>query len=435
MRTRAGVNRTRARVAIAVLGVLLAVVVTGIVAYRIFAPAEVLTTAGTDYPPPGDASPGVLGTLNAAPLIVDGRLRVYATTRQVRAEQPVDARTRRTPFWSFRRWPAQVTGLAAVGTTVVSRWSDGELVALDARSGEVAWRATGPDPRMKYAGRRTGASTVYIPPGFFPATGTDGRRVLVVADSLGRRGYDAATGRELWQDRLDGRCRETAFTTTTGQLASVDRCAQPWSVEFHDVATGTRTGSWRPDGAGAKLDVEPVGCAAGRSNCPAMRSDGGGGPRGWFFAAAGDGTAAATAGDAAAVPIPAPALDDPGATVVGTTAIVPDGADRVVGRDVRTGAVTWRWSGGGPVELLAVQPGRVHLRTRSGDLVTLDPANGREWSRLPLTYGADSTTWTPGYAYAADGYLAVERLAEPVDSGADDSRYYLAAQPVIFAAT
>lgn len=463
MRARAGFRMARA--AVAVVAAVLVLGVSGAVAYRVLAPAEVLTPARTGYAAPLGEPPKVLGTLTAAPLIVDGRLRVYATTRQVRAEQPVDARTRRTPFWSFRRWPEQLVGVVAIGATVVSRWSDGELVALDAATGRISWRAAGPAADQEYAGRGTGASTLYDPPGLHSATAADGRAVLVVVGAAGRRGYDPATGRELWRDGSAGRCRGDAFTTTTGQLVTVDRCAGPETVEFHDVATGARTGRWRPEGAGAALVVRPVGCRPGRSACPAMRTGGhpnppaagssaanppdanspgvgstgadphdvdrpGADSRGWLFAAGGS----AGPNRSAPAPVPAPALDHPDAILVDGTAVAPDGSG-LVGRVARTGAEAWRWTGDGPVRPLAGQPGRVHLRTGSGDLVTLDPADGRERSRFPLTYGRDSTKWSPGYAYAADGYLAVERLAEPVDPDADDHRYYLSIQPVIFAAT
>lgn len=422
MRARAGSRGARVTVAAGAAALVLAA--TAVVAYRVFAPTEVLTPARTSYPEPAAEPPGVLGTLTAAPLIVDGRLRVYATTRQVRAEQPVDAPTRRTPFWSYRRWPAQLVGVVASGTTVVSRWSDGELVALDAATGRIAWRAAGPVTDEEYAGRATGASTVYTPPGLHVASTADGRAVLVVTGAAGRRGYDPASGRELWRDRLDSRCGTDPFTTSTGQLVTVDRCAQPETVVFHDVATGASTGRWRPDGAGQTLTVQPVGCRPGRSACPAMRTSGDAASRGWLFdPAAGPNR-----------PVPAPPLDQPEATLVDATAVTTQGT-AVVGRAVGTGAQTWRWDADEPVRLLAVQPGRVHLRTGSGELVTLDAADGRERSRFPLTYGRDSTRWSAGYAYAADGYVAVERLAEPVDPDADDRRYYLGIQPVIFAAT
>lgn len=409
---------------VAVVAAAAALAATALVAYRVFAPAEVLTPAGTSYPDPGAPAPGVLGTLTGAPLIVDGRLRVFAASRQVRAEQPVDAATRRTPFWSYRRWPEQLVGVVAIDATVVSQWTDGELVALDATTGKIAWRTLGPAIHQEYAGRSTGASTVYAPPAMYAATTLDGRSVLVAAGAEGRRGYDPATGQELWRDRLAGRCRRDEFTTTTGQLATVNRCVQPEAVEFTEVATGAGAGRWRPDGAGATLVVQPVGCRVGRSDCPAMRTGEAGNTQGWLFDPAAKGSHL----------VPAVALNDPGSTLVDGMIVVPEGAG-VVGRAAGTGAEAWRWAAGEPVQLLAVQPGRAHLRTRSGELVTLDVANGRERSRFRLTYGRDSTRWSPGYAYAADGYLAVERLTEPVAPEADDRRYYLNIQPVIFAAT
>ncbi len=148
---------------------------TGIIAYRVLAPAEVVTAARADYPAPRAPEPGVVGRLPVAPLIVDGRLRVYAAQRQVYADQPVDGEHRRTPYWSYRRWPATLDAVVASGTTVVSRWSDGKLVALDARTGQVAWRADGPEPDREQAARRTGVTTVWQPRGLSVTRAGDGR--------------------------------------------------------------------------------------------------------------------------------------------------------------------------------------------------------------------------------------------------------------------
>ena len=60
--------------------------------WRVLGPAEVLDPASTPYPAVADRSPGVLGRTNMAPLIVDGRIRVYASKRQVRADGPADAK-------------------------------------------------------------------------------------------------------------------------------------------------------------------------------------------------------------------------------------------------------------------------------------------------------------------------------------------------------
>ncbi|MDG4791371.1 PQQ-binding-like beta-propeller repeat protein [Micromonospora sp. WMMD1102] len=449
------------RTAIAVAVALLLVVGSAVIVYRVLAPAEVITPARAGYPAPPAVQPGVVGTLNAAPLIVDDRIRVYASTRTIRADLPVDAPTRRTPYWSYRRWPAQLAGVVADGATVLTRWSDGKLVALDARTGTVRWRATGPEPGHGYLGRRTGAGTVYAPSGLHTARTATGRPVLVVVGTADRRGLDLDTGRELWRLAAGPDCSgdgdgdgsgdgpddgaaaaEAAagvgdgLTTADGFFAVADSCAGADEVVFHDVATGALAGRWRPEGSGQPVQLGPVGCLTGRSGCRALRTVAGGVTRGWLL----DG----------ARPVPAPALDAPEAVLVDEVAVTLGGTG-LVARSARTGADLWRWSdtagpeapvdrgqggpAGGPVRLVAAQPGRVHLRTAGGDLVTLDAATGAERSRFPFTYGRDSTTWAPGFAYAAGGFVAVERLAEPVDPAAGDDRYYLAAQPVILAGT
>ncbi|MBE1486566.1 outer membrane protein assembly factor BamB family protein [Plantactinospora soyae] len=412
------------RRALAAAVAVLAVVASAVIVHRVLAPAEVITPARAGYPAPVTVQPGVIGTLNAAPLIVDGRLRVYATARQVRADQPLDAPTRRTPYWSFRRWPAEVTGLVADGGMVVTRWSDGELVALEARTGLVRWRAGGPRPEHGYLGRRTGGATVYTPSGLYPAQTRDGTYVLVVIGTTERRGFDLASGRELWRADVDPACRAVdpaeGLTTTAGQFVVVDSCAGSPAVGFYDVRTGAPITRWQPDPATSAVEVTPVGCAVGRFRCPAIRTSGGGVIRGWLVGGPS--------------PVPAPTLDAPESVLVGEVAVASRGTG-LVARSVRTGAALWQWSGTGPARILAAQSGRVHLRTEAGELLTLDSETGRERSRFPFTYGRDSTTWSPGLVYAANGFVAVERLTEPVDPAAADSRYYLAAQPVILAAT
>ncbi|MGW5673331.1 PQQ-binding-like beta-propeller repeat protein, partial [Micromonospora sp. NPDC003776] len=162
------------RIAVA-LAVVLAVAAAAVVVHRVLAPAEVSTVARGAYPAAPNPGPRVIGRLPVAPLVVDGRLRVYAGARQVYADQPVDRRYRVTPFWSYRRWPAKLDGVLAEGTTVVSRWSDGKLVALDARTGRVAWRADGPEPGALPKPRRTYAATVWDPAGLHVARTAAGR--------------------------------------------------------------------------------------------------------------------------------------------------------------------------------------------------------------------------------------------------------------------
>ncbi|HEX7743940.1 MAG TPA: PQQ-binding-like beta-propeller repeat protein [Micromonosporaceae bacterium] len=411
-------QRNGVRAAAIVAGALVFLVLAGAIVYRVLAPAEVVTEARVAYPAPVPRSTGVIGTLSAAPLIVDGRLRVYATTRQVRAEEPADAETRRTPYWSYRRWPAQLNGLLAVDRTVVSRWSDGRLVALDATTGRVAWRADGPRPNAGYDGRLTGASTMYAPDGLLRADTSGGRTVLIVASAADLRGLDLRTGRELWRVAVGNSCRSTAFTTTAGLLVAVDTCATPRTVEFRDADTGTPVARWRP--TEPMTEVAPVGCASGRSACAAMRTTGGGSARGWLL----DG----------ARPEPARTLDRPSAWLVGDVAVTGAG-DGVTARSARTGKELWHRGGGGYVRVLAVQYDRVHLLTDSQELITLAAATGTELSRFVLEYGREGTGWSPGWAYAADGYVAVERLTRPVRPDSTDREYYITGQPVIFAGT
>ncbi|MEU8182811.1 PQQ-binding-like beta-propeller repeat protein [Micromonospora sp. NPDC049044] len=417
-----GIPTGRRRLAMAVAA-LLATAAVAVIVHRVLAPAEVSTVARAEYPQAAQPADGVVGRLPAAPLIVDGRLRVYAAHRQVYADRPVDGRHRTTPYWSYRRWPAELTGVVASGRTVVSRWSDGRLVALDAPTGRVLWRADGPEPTEQEAvARRTGAAIVWDPRGLHLSNLADGRTVVVVSGAAEARGVEVSGGRQLWRVELPGGCRSDVGTTADGQLIGLDRCAGPATVEFRDAATGAVRERWRPPGGSDELVVTPLGCRTGRSDCPALRTAGPGDAagRGWLV---GGGE-----------PVAAPALDPAGATVVGEQAVVVlDGV--AVGRSVRTGAELWRRADIGAARVLATQPGRVHLLTEANDLVTLDPVTGTQLSRFSLNVGRDGTGWSPGAVGAGSGYVAVERLRSPVDPAGDDRRYYLTAEAVILAAT
>jgi len=423
-------GRRRAWLALAVSVVLAAA--GGLVIYRVLAPAEVVTVTGAAYPPPVGAQPGVIGTLAAAPLIVDGRIRVYATTRQLRADGPVDAPTQRSPYWSFRRWPQQLVGAVAVGPMVIGQWSDGHLIAIDAPTGRVAWRAAGPDPEtIHYTGRRTGAETVYAPQGLFTAT-VPGRAVVLAGGVSELSGFDAATGRQLWHTVFEGRlpnCRAGGFTTTGGRFVALDGCEVPEALEFYDAATGRRAARWRPPDAGMSLGALPVACEAGRSECAAMRVRSDGAEQGWLV----DG----------ALPVRATGLDPPRAWLVGDVAVEPDErGTELTGRSVRTGSPLWTWrigseAGAGRTAVIAAQPGGVHLLTEDRLLITVDPATGEELTRFALSYHREppELRWRPGYVSARDGFVLVERLAPDAAPQTSDDEYYAVDQPVLLAAT
>ncbi|MBL7254521.1 PQQ-binding-like beta-propeller repeat protein [Paractinoplanes lichenicola] len=153
------------RVLLRSLAALVLTAAAGLIGWRVLAPAEVLSTAATPNPASSVSAAQVTGRTNMAPLIVDESMRVYAGKRQVRADGPVDAKSVNTARWSLRRWPAQVSGVVAAGPTVISRWSDGVLIAVDGRTGKELWRVATGLPAPEYAGHRTGAATVWAPVG------------------------------------------------------------------------------------------------------------------------------------------------------------------------------------------------------------------------------------------------------------------------------
>ncbi|WP_127498618.1 PQQ-binding-like beta-propeller repeat protein [Actinoplanes solisilvae] len=234
---------------------LVALVLTAVavlVGWRVLGPAEVRATAATPYPEDAARSFEVTGRTNVAPLIVDGRTRVFAGRRQIRADGPVDAKSVNTARWSLRRWPAQVSGVVAAGTTVVSRWSDGLLIATDARTGEEAWRVSSGLPSSGYDGHRTGASTVWAPPGLHVA----GESVLV---SGGGRlsAFLVSNGARRWTITLPAGCGD-GFTTRGGQYF----CATAGFA----VSSGAHLESY------GKGPFVPLACDVALSGCLGMRN-------------------------------------------------------------------------------------------------------------------------------------------------------------------
>jgi outer membrane protein assembly factor BamB len=384
-----------------VLAGVAALAVVAVIGYRVLAPTETLDRAEGPYPPRVEAPFLRIGVLTSAPLIVDNRIRVYAEKRRVWADTPVDSKTQASPYWAYRRWPAQVVGVVAVESVpvVVTRWSDGALVALDPRTGRIAWRATGPAPDVAhYTGRRTGSSTVYEPDGLY----TVRDRALVVA--YGNRtatGYDAATGRPLWTegDACDGWTGATVYVSSCGG-----------AVTLYDAGTGRRLLSRQLPAA------TPWGCALGRSGCELME------------ARAGDGQATewrlGSDGGIAPEPYARTAMD-----VVLGDAIVESIPDRYVALvDRRTG--NRRWTAPLPGYVIGADARGVYVVTRRFNLTVLDPRTGLEIARLGLR-GTDTRDWNAGHVYLHDGYIAIERLTgRPRDV---DDRYFYGATPVVLA--
>ncbi|SNT61991.1 PQQ-like domain-containing protein [Asanoa hainanensis] len=421
------VGAARRRV-VAVLAGLVLVAGAGLVVYRVFAPGEVLAEPTVGYPAAPTPRPAaVLGTLPAAPLIVDGRLRVVADKRQVRADGPVDSRYLNTPYWSFRRWPAELVGVVAAGGTVVSRWSDGVLVGLDARTGRDVWRTKGEVPVIpEYAGRRTGALTVYAPPGLFLSGDT-----VVVAGSTSTRAYALNTGAPGWQQPAQPcptRPDPIGFTTADGRVAVLRACDE--AVRLFDAATGTAAGSIELyEHLAPETTLEPLDCVAPRTSCAGLRVDDFATRKAWLFANGGT----KPAGTASEIASGVPRLARPGAALVDGLAVTVEETG-VVASGATDSEQRWRVELGRPdATILAAADGRVYVLTADRDLVTLDATSGAEISRFRYTYFAEKTDWVPGYSYTAGGYLLTERLADT--SAREDADYYFDPQPVILATT
>ncbi|WP_250028279.1 outer membrane protein assembly factor BamB family protein [Paractinoplanes maris] len=239
------------RVLLRSLAALVLTAAAGLIGWRVLAPAEVWSPAAAAYPARADRVPQVTGRLNQAPLIVDDRLRVYASKRQVRADGPVDAKSVNTARWSLRRWPAQVSGVVAAGTTVISRWSDGQLIAIDGRTGKEAWRTAAGRSAPGFAGHRTGAATVWAPVGLHV-----GDQAVLVAGGGRLSAYEVASGVRRWQIDVPAGCGD-GFTTAGGQYF----CA----TGGYSVANGAALTPY------PKGPFVPVGCAAGLSGCAGLR--------------------------------------------------------------------------------------------------------------------------------------------------------------------
>jgi hypothetical protein len=374
-----------------ILAALVVLLAAGLIGARVLAPAEVLRPAAAPYPVAVTLPAGVTGKTAMAPLIVAGQIRVYAGERLVRADAPVDAPTMYTARWSYRRWPQRLTGIVAGGATVVTRWSDGELVALDGRTGRIAWRATGPGA-PGFAGR-TGSATVWTPPGLHPAGSnvlvTDGRRLTARA---------FADGAERWSIGLPPGCAG-GFVTAGGQYVC--------GTGAWDVNTGAEASGW-PAGPSA-----PTGCDVAGSGCAGLRDAAG---HGWL-----------TGGPR---PERAPALDDPRATAAGD--LVLTAADGTLSAS-RGGRPVWRWAG--TAQVLGVRAGRVVLLTGEQRLVVLDAATGAPRAEFPLFVPDERVgAWKPGGWQVTDGFVAIERLRPQAGADPDEVNHFYAVDPVVIAA-
>ena len=360
-----------------------------LIGWRVLRPAEVLATVKPPYPRVPAVWPHVIGRIPVAPLIVGDRVRVYASKRQIRADAPINADTVRTAIWSFRRWPEQLSGVVAAGRTVISRWSDGDLVAIEGDTGKIVWRAPGP-PAPGYSGHRTGAATVWGPENLRVA----GPSVLVTAGGQ-ISAYEVSTGTRRWTSAT---ACDDGFTTAGGQLVCPSGAL--------DAVTGATVASF-PAGP-----YTPIGCDVAWSACAGLRDAAG---HGWL-----------TGG---ATPVRAAALDRPDATVAAGLVFFPSG-DTLRSVDPRTGAVRHDYPA---AQVLGVAAGRVVLLTEDRTLLAIDPRSGRTVASYPLAYLSEDLIWDPGRWQVTDRFVAVERLARDRPDSPDTPGYYFSVDTVVLA--
>ncbi len=393
-----------------VAGAVVALAVTAFAVARVFAPGDTLDRAHGPYPAPVAAYGRVYGELMHAPLLVGTRMRVYGAQNRIWADGPVDDKMPTSALWALRRWPAQLVGVVADERVVVSRWSDGKVVAIDPDTGRIAWRAdVGTGTVTAYQGRRTGAITLYEPSDFYLTSGTDGGPVVVSVGAEGRlTALDGMTGRVLWRQQAGGtaKCRRV-FTAPT-LVVVLTPCTSLSTVDMYDATTGqppTRR-PHGPDGA----DMWPIGCAVGRSGCTGLIGLNGGwliGPDGAFTAA--------------------PALTGTDSWLVGHLVVHASGG-HIVAHDAVTGAAAWSWPAddatGTGARIVAVEPDLVHVVTPDRELVNLAAATGLERSRYPAHVKGEDKPWAPGHVYASHGYVVIERLRPGGRPEQKDSQYY-----------
>jgi outer membrane protein assembly factor BamB len=422
---------------------------TAVVGYRVLRPADTAVEASGPYPDRPAAEPIRYGELTSAPLIVDGRLRVYADARRVWADTSLTSRTERTPFWSIRRWPAEVAGVVAVEGSyegvalVIAKFSDGVVLALNPKNGRIAWQDQARASEGEtFDGRRTGGATVWQPAGIFTARAKDDLgAVLIVAGGDEVIAYNPWTGKRRWESRFTEHpgCHDTDWTSETTYIVK-DSCAAPATLQVFDAASGKLLNTWQPPGASAgpaeaaNWFIEPMSCSRGHSECGLVKATGGqtvmtvkdrnartAGDTGTTWRVNYDGT------------VTQETKATGNRTFLSNEFLIQNSADthdfiRAVNRT--TGAPLWQSKVGG-LRLVAVGRLGAYAIDANLNLVVLHPTNGIELSRTDLKKRPDEM-WVPGLVHMAGRFVAVERLTGGSPKEPDD-RYFLGSTPVVLA--
>ena len=435
------VRRTLA--GLAALVILLAM---GLTAYRTLRPAETVSRATRPLPSPEPIKSIQYAELPSAPLIIEGRLRVYAEQRRVFADTPVTAQREMTPHWAYRRWPAEVVSVSAVeksangggSSIVITKWSDGVVVALDAQSGDDIWEhRIEPASGETYYGRRTGRKTVYDPDGLFlTASSVDRRPIVVVTGKDVAQALDPWAGTVRWTRTFTENpgCHDLDWTGETTYLVK-DSCAKPAVLEVFDADTGVQLTRWRPPGASigppsvANWFLEPSSCALGRSSCRLFKAAATGEVVSFSDAAAGLGkiTPSYWRPDADGVVTPEPYADKDEVIMIGDTLIQQVATNYIWATSGSTGKRLWMSEVAG--DLIAADARNVYIINREYQVLVLNTITGAVTSSTELRIRPEDR-WVYRQVYVHDGYFVVERLQSTRDSDVDE-KYYFTANPVV----
>jgi len=339
--------------------------------------------------------------------VVEERLRVYAEKWRVWADAPVGERYESTPYWAYRRWPAEVVGVVTTptiaGPMVVTQWSDGEVIALDARKGEIAWRATAPIAPLKYDGRRTGASVVYEPRSLLTAR-TGNQTAIVAVGPQTLSAFDATTGAVLWQRNTKPGC-EPAPWTGSGLVVVPDCDGQ--TIILYSASDGIEKGHWVSPEKG--FAPAPSLCEMSRFECRLVTL---GGVDAWILSVNGRLTAV-------------PPLE-PGALLAGERVVYPT-AKGVAARPLGSRDPLWTWDGVGT--LIAADAIGVYVLTDDRTVLGLSPATGH----LVVVGCASSQPndgWRIAHVHPTGGsYLVLERVTNEPPT-AKDQQYFYGPRPV-----
>lgn len=418
----------------------------GITAYRTLKPAETVSRADKPVPSPEPIKSIQYAELAAAPLIVEGRLRVYTEQRRVFADTPVTAQRLMTPHWSYRRWPAEVVSIVAVEkpasgvgmSVVVTKWSDGDIVALDAEKGDIVWQVKiDPADGESFKGRRTGAKTMWAPDDLFVASSAVDKQPVVIATGKDVvEGIDPVNGTVRWTRSFPAEpgCRTNDWTGADAYFVK-NTCTKPATLEIYDAGTGAQLTTWRPPGASIGTDsvtnwfIEPASCQLGRSGCALFKAAPTGDVVTYTDAASGVGSI--TPGYWSLNPDhtvkPEPVADKDNVVVVGDVMAQQMTGGYIWAFSRSTGQRLWMSEVAG--RLIGGDQRNVYLINNEYQLLVLNLETGAVTSSTELRIRpADKFVYSMYYLHA--GYLVIERLQTTKESEIDD-RYYFSQDTVV----